>query len=210
MGLRNGRALRGIAIGALLLALCSSSAGLADTGCWCARFEELADGIPTRSPSLLLGLGVTAATSALSIWSVDLLGLSHPEWFKAGAVVSGVSSAASSLVGLVLPSRRDIKRDVDFAAGIGLNADLVCAEALAGHADAVRTHRYLSGLIDLGTGVTHILLLSPYGTYARGDVWDYLYLASGIVKMLFGLADLALPTSFERDYADAVLQCGVP
>jgi hypothetical protein len=153
---------------------------------------------------------LAAATSGLSIWSVDLLDLSHPEWFRTSAVLAGVSSAASTLGGLTLPSRRDIEAVKGPLSDSGLHGEQSCEKALARYADAARTHRYISGLIDLGTGAAHLLVLSPYGKHARGDVWDYLSLASGIVKILFGLADFALPTPFERDYGDALLRCGAP
>ena len=121
-----------------------------------------------------------------------------------------MSSAISTLASLTLPSRRDIETDGSLLSDSNPDAERLCTEALAGYADATRKHRYVSGLVDVGTGIAQILLLSPHGKYARGDVWDYVFLASGIVKLLFGLVDFALPTPFERDYDDAVLRCGSP
>ena len=86
-------------------------------------------------------------------------------------------------------------------------SESLCQDTLAGYAERVRTHRYLSGVVNLGSGAAQILLLSPYGQYATGEVWDYLFLVTGGIDIVGGLINLLFSTPFERNFRDAKQAC---
>jgi len=196
-----------ILVGATILGLGLSGLAQVDSDCWCAQYVDLREDVPTRNSSVFLRIAASAALTGLSFWGVDYLNPPNAQYYKISALVSGVSSTASALADLALPTVRSIGRDEDAIAKSTLSEGL-CADTLMGYASRVRAHRYLSGAINLGSGAAQILLLSPIGQYATGDVWDYLFLVTGAIDIIGGLFDIIFSTSFERDVRDARRACG--
>jgi len=180
---------------------------LADSDCWCAQYVDLREDIPTRSGSFLLRVVANVALIGLTYWGVDYAGLPNADWYKVGALVTGGANIASAMTDLMRPTERTIARDEDRIAESVLSEDL-CKDTLTGYASRVRTHRFLKGAIDVGSGVAQIALLSPYGTYATGDFLDYVYLVTGGIDIIGGTIKALFSTSFERDVRDARRTCG--
>jgi len=192
---------------AFVLILAMPGAVLAESDCWCARYVDLRDEVPTRNVSVLLRIAASVGLTGATFWAVDALGLPNASWYKVGALVSGLSNTASALADLMLPTSRALERDAERIAESTLSEDL-CAETLAEYAASVRTRRYVRGSIGLASGVAQFLLLSPYGTYATGDIYDYIYLVTGGLELGGGLISILFPTGFERGFEDAVEACG--
>ena len=198
--------LRGIAVAVVVLGV-SAGALANDSDCWCAQFVDLQDEVPTRGSSVLLRLAASAGLTGVTFWAADALGLPNAQWVKVGALVSGVSSSASALADLLLPTQRGIDRAEQDVAESVLSEDL-CQETLAGFARSVRSHRFISGAIDIGSGLAQLALLSPYGTYATGDIYDYVYLVTGGIDLVGGALSILFQTPFERGFRDARELCG--
>jgi len=185
----------------------SGATALADSDCWCAQFVGLQDDVPVRGTSVFLRIVASAALTGGTFWAVDALGLPNAQWYKISALVSGTSNIASALADLTLPTRASIDRDEQEIARSTLSETL-CADTLTGYASDVRTHRYLSGAIGIGSGIAQLALLSPTGRYATGSVLDYVFLITGGIDILGGLIDVLFSTRFERDVRDAREACG--
>ncbi len=206
IGVRCVGACRGVVVAIVAVCL-SAGVAWADSDCWCAQFVDLEDEIPTRNTSVFLRIAASAALTGLTWWGVDAIGLPNAQWYKISGLVVGISNAASALADLALPTDRAIARDAERIARSTLSEDL-CADTLAGYAETTRTHRYITGLVDVGSGMTQILLLSPYGRYASGEIYDYVFLVTGGIDIVAGLIDLLFPTRFERAYREARETCG--
>jgi len=155
----------------------------------------------------LLRLASSIGLTAAMIWGANSLGLPNAAWLRTSSLVLGVSNAASALADLALPTQRSIEADAQRLADSTLSESL-CADTLDGYAMRIRVHRYVSGLVNIGSGVAQIALLSPNGTYATGDVYDYVFLVTGAIDIASGLIDVLFSTRFERGVRDARLACG--
>ena len=204
-GLRSRKFVRVLVM--VLVVLGISWTVLADSDCWCAQFVGLREDVPTRSGSFLLKTAANVALIGLTYYSVDYVGLPNGDWYKMGALVMGVSNIGSALTNLLLPTKRAIERDEDEIAASILSEDL-CADTLRGYAGRTSTHRLIGSAIDMTSGLAQVLLLSPYGTYATGTVYDYVYLVTGAIDIIWGAIKLLFSTSFERDVRDARRACG--
>ena len=180
---------------------------LADSNCWCAQFVDLREDVPTRSGSALLRIAGNVALIGLTYYGVDYVGLSNGDWYKMGALVTGVSNIGLALNNLLLPTERAIERDEDEIAASMLSEDL-CADTLRGYAGRVTTHRLVKSAIDMASGLAKVFLLSPYGTYATGEIFDYVYLVTGAIDLIGGTIKVLFRTSFERGMRDARKACG--
>ena len=87
-----------------------------------------------------------------------------------------------------------------------LSEDL-CADTLRGYAGRTSMHRLVNSTIDVVSGLAQVFLLSPYGTYATGEVLDYVYLVTGAIDIIGGAIKVLFSTSFERDVRDARRAC---
>jgi len=195
-----------ILVAIALLSLSAAAVG-ADPDCWCAQFVDLEDEAPTRDASVFFRIAASAALTGVTLWGVDALGLPNAQWYKISALVMGASNTASALADLALPTARSIEADAERIAESILSEEL-CADTLAEYAQATRMHRYVSGIADLGSGMAQILLLSPYGRYASGGIYDYVFLVTGGIDIAGGLIRLVFPTRFERSYVEAREACG--
>lgn len=204
-GLRSHRFVRVLVVAVVVLGL--SWTVLADSDCWCAQFVGLREDVPTRSGSVLLRTAANLALIGFTYYGVDYVGLPNGDWYKMGALVTGTSNIGSALTNLLLPTERAIERDEDDIAASVLSEEL-CADTLKGYASRVTMHRLVNGAIDVVSGLAQIFLLSPYGTYATGDVLDYVYLVTGAIDIIGGAVKALFSTSFERDVRDARRACG--
>lgn len=177
-----------------------------DSDCWCAQYVDLREDVPVRGSSVFLRVAASAALAGLTYWGVDYFAVPNAQYYKVSALVSGISSTADALADLALPSKSSIDRDEDDIAASVLSESL-CQDTLNGYASQVRTHRYLSGVVNLGSGAAQILLLSPIGQYATGEVWDYLFYVTGGIDIIGGVINLLFSTPFERDVRDARQAC---
>lgn len=202
---RSRRTAKGIVAGIIVIAL--SAAILAKSDCWCAQFVDLQDEVSTRNASVFFRIAASVGLTGAAYWAADALGLPNPQWYKVGALVSGIANTASALADLMLPTQRAIERDAERIAESTLSEEL-CADTLSAYAGSVRAHRFVEGLVRMGSGAAQLLLLSPYGTYATGDIYDYVFLVTGGIDIVAGLINVIFPTRFERDYDDAVGACG--
>ena len=191
---------------AVLALLFSSMAVLADSDCWCAQYVDLQDEVPTSSGSTVLRIAASVGLTALTYWAVDWVGLPNAQWYKVGALVSGVANTASALADLMLPSERSLERDAERISESVLAEDL-CEETINGYFVSTRTHRYVTGAIHVTSGIAQLLLLGPAGVYATGDFYDYVYLVTGGIDLVAGTIGLIFPTPFEPAYRDAVAAC---
>jgi hypothetical protein len=194
----------------LLSSLVVLAAGISaqiDEDCWCARFVDLKSDVPTRGSSVFLRLASSAALTGAMIWGANTLALPNAQWLTTTAMVLGGSNAASALADLAIPTRRSIEADEDRIAASTLSESL-CADTLAGYAARTRIHRYVSGAVEIASGLAQLLLLGPSGTYATGDIYDYVFLVTGAFDIVGGLIDILFSTGFERGYRDARDLCG--
>lgn len=203
-GLRSQKFVR-VAVVALVVFAVSWTV-LADSDCWCAQFVDLREDVPTRSGSVFLRIAANAALIGLTYYVVDYVGPPNGDWYKMGALVTGGSNIGSSLASLMLPTKRAIERDEDDIAASVLSEDL-CADTLRGYASRTTTHRVVKSAIDVASGLAQVFLLSPYGTYATGEILDYVYLVTGAIDIIGGAIKVLFPTSFERDVRDARKAC---
>jgi len=190
-----------------LVLVCLSGATLADSDCWCAQFVDLRDEIPTRGSSVFLSIAASAALTGAALWGINTYNPPNAQGYRMGALLIGGSNIASALTNLLLPTERSIERSEDRIAESVLSEDL-CADTLRGYSSRVGMHRFVSGGIDVASGLGQILLLSPYGTYARGDLYDYVFLVTGGIDIVGGLIDILFSTRFERDVREARRTCG--
>jgi hypothetical protein len=204
-GLRNSRLVRVLVVALVVLGL--SWTVLADSDCWCAQFVDLREDVPTRSGSVFLGIAANVALIGLTYYVVDYVSPLNGDWYKMGALVTGASNIGSSLTNLLLPTKRAIERDEDEIAASVLSEDL-CAATLKGYASRVTMHRLLNSGIDMASGLAQIFLLSPYGTYATGEILDYVYLVTGAIDIIGGAINVLFSKAFERDVRDAQEACG--
>ena len=195
-----------VVMAGIVLGLGLSTVAQVDSDCWCAQYVDLREDVPVRGSSVFLRIAASAALTGLTYWGVDYFAVPNAQYYKISALVSGISSTADALADLALPTRRTVERDEDDIAASVLSESL-CQDTLNGYASRVRTHRYLSGVVNLGSGAAQILLLSPIGQYATGDVWDYVFLVTGGIDIIGGVISILFPTSFERDARDARRTC---
>ena len=204
------KAMRNVAVwvlvGGVVLGLGLSTVAQVDSDCWCAQYVDLREDVPVRGSSVFLRIAASAALTGLTYWGVDYFAVPNAQSYKVGALVSGISSTADALADLAMPTRRSIERDEDEIAASVLSESL-CRDTLNGYASQVRTHRYLSGVVNLGSGAAQILLLSPIGQYATGDVWDYLFYVTGGIDIIGGMINLLFATPFERAAREARQTC---
>ena len=208
MKVQSGIRLGQVMIVVLLLVGISGVLVLADSDCWCAQFVDLREDIPTRRGSVLLSTVASAALIGVTFYATDYLGLPNADWVKMGALVTGVGNISSSLSNLLLPTERAVERAEDRIADSVLDEEL-CADTLTGYAGRVSLHRYLNSAIDIVSGLAQVLLLSPTGTYATGELWDYVYLVAGGIDLIGGVIKALFSTPFERDVRDARRACGI-
>lgn len=204
-GLRSSTFVRVLVMALVVLGI--SWTVLADSDCWCAQFVDLREDVPTRSGSTLLRIAANVVLIGFTYYGVDYVGLPNGDWYKMGALVTGVSNIGSSLTNLLLPTKRAIERDEDDIAASVLSEDL-CADTLKGYAGRTSMHRLVNSAIDVTSGLAQVFLLSPYGTYATGMLLDYVYLVTGAIDIIGGAIKVLFPTSFERDVRDARKACG--
>lgn len=204
------KAMRSVAVWVLvagvLFGLGLSTVAQVDSDCWCAQYVDLREDVPVRGSSVFLRIAASAALTGLTYWGVDYFAVPNAQSYKVGALVSGISSTADALADLALPTRRSIERDEDDIAASILSESL-CQDTLTGYASQVRTHRFLTGVVNLGSGAAQILLLSPIGQYATGDVWDYLFYVTGGIDIVGGMINLLFATPFEREVREARQTC---
>ena len=205
MQTRRPRRLRMITL-IVILSLAASIPVLADSDCWCAQYVDLQHEVPTRNSIVILRIAASLGLTAGTFWAVDALGLPNPQWYKVGALVSGLSNTASALVDLMIPTERELERDAERIADSTLSEDL-CEETIADYKSRVSTHRYIKGGIGLASGASQLLLLGPGGVYSTGDIYDYVYLITGGIDIVGGAIGVLFPTRFEMDYRDAVDAC---
>lgn len=189
-----------------ILGLGLSGMAQLDSDCWCAQYVDFRDDVPTRDSTVFLRLAASLALAGLTYWGVDYYAVPNAQSYKVSALVSGISSTADAVADLALPTRRSVERNEDDIAASVLSESL-CKDTLTGYASQARTHRYLSGIVNLGSGAAQILLLSPIGQYATGDMWDYLFYITGGIDIVGGVINLLFSTPFERDVRDARLAC---
>lgn len=204
--MRNGTRDR-VGIAAIVVLLVSLSlSSLADSDCWCAQYVDLEADVPTRTTNVFLRLGASVLLTGATLWGVDAVGLPHADWYKVGAIVAGASNVAHALNDLLLPTERSVEKDADRIAESTLSEDL-CRGTLEDYLQAVRAHRLINGGINLASGAAQLLLLSPYGRYATGEIYDYVYLVTGGIDTLGGLFNVLFPTRFERLFGEAAAAC---
>jgi len=196
-----------VVVGMAILGLGLTSLGQDDSDCWCAQYVGLRDDVPTRGSFVLLRIAASAALTGLTYWGVDYFGIPNAQAYKASALLSGASSTALALADLALPTQRSIERDGDRIAESTLSEDL-CAKTLTSYYTGSQAHRYLSGTINIASGIAQVLLFSPNGTYATGQFWDYLFYVTGGLDIIGGLINFFFPPSFERDFREALEICG--
>jgi len=202
---RRSRKLQPTILIAILL-LAASLPVVADSDCWCAQFVDLQHEVPTRNSSVILRIAASVGLTAGTFWAVDALGLPNPQWYKVGALVTGLSNTASALADLLLPTERGLERDADRIAASTLS-EALCEETIAEYDSRVSTRRYLKGGVNLASGAAQLLLLGPGGVYATGDIYDYIYLITGGIDVVAGAIGVLFPTRFESEYRDAVDAC---
>ena len=203
-GLRSSGLVRVLAVALVVLSI--SWTVLADSDCWCAQYVGLREDVPTRSGSVLLKTAANLALIGFTYYGVDYVGLPNGDWYKMGALVTGVSNIGSALTNLLLPTKRAIERGEDDIAASVLSEEL-CADTLRGYAGRVTMHRLVNSAIDVVSGLAQVFLLSPYGTYATGDVLDYVYLVTGAIDVIGGAIKVLFSKPFERDVWDARRAC---
>ena len=204
-GLRSSTFVRVLVVALVVLGI--SWTVLADSDCWCAQFVDLREDVPTRSGSTFLRIAANVALIGFTYYGVDYVGLPNGDWYKMGALVTGVSNIGSSLTNLLLPTKRAIEEDEDEIAASVLSEDL-CADTLRGYAGRTSMHRLVNSAIDVVSGLAQVFLLSPYGTYATGEILDYVYLVTGAIDIIGGAIKVLFATPFERDVRDARRACG--
>ena len=190
-----------------LVLVCLSGAALADSDCWCAQFVDLREEIPTRGSSVFLSIAASTALTGAALWGINAYNPPNAQGYRMGALLIGGSNIASALSNLLLPTERSIERAEDRIAESVLDEDL-CADTLRGYSSRVGIQRFVSGGIDVVSGLGQILLLSPYGTYATGDFYDYVFLVTGGIDIVGGLIGILFSTRFERDVREARRTCG--
>ena len=190
----------------VLALLVLSATVLADSDCWCAQYVDLQDEVPTRSGSVFLRIAASVGLTSLSYWAVDWFGLPNAQWYKVGALVSGLSNTATAVASLMLPSERSLERDAeDIAASVLLEGQ--CERTIARYYASTRAHRYVKNAIHVLSGTAQILLLGPSGAYSTGDFYDYVYLITGGLDLIGGTIGLIFSSPFERAYGEAVAAC---
>jgi len=192
----------------LSMATLIGGAAFADSDCWCAQYVDLQDEVPTRSGSVFLRIAASVGLTALTYWGVDWVGLPNAQWYKVGALVTGLGNTADALADLMLPSERSLVRDAERIAESVLVEDL-CEQTIDRYYANVRTHRYVSSAIHIASGAAQLLLLGPTGAYRTGDFYDYVYLVTGGLEIAGGAIGVLFSTPFERAYQDAVDACGI-
>ena len=203
--LKSTHVCRGVVAVVLILSL--ASVALADSDCWCAQFVDLREDVPTQGSSIFLSIAASVALTGAGLWAINWVSPPNAQWYRTGALLWGGSNIASALSNLLLPTRRSIERDADRIANSVLSEDL-CAETLTEYSGRVGLHRYVSSGINVVSGAAQILLLSPIGTYATGDFYDYVFLVTGGLELVGGLISILFSTTFERDVREARETCG--
>ena len=204
-GLLLTRTSRGILVLVLILSLASMA--LADSNCWCSQFVDLRDDIPTRGSSPFLSIAASVALTGAGLYVVDLFNPPNATWYRTGALIWGASNIASALTTLLLPTPRSVERAADGIVDSSLSGSL-CAATLTDFAGRVSLQRFVSGGIDVASGLGQIFLLSPIGAFATGGFYDWVFLLTGGLDFVGGLLRVLFPTGFERDVRAARLDCG--
>jgi len=169
---------------------------------------DLQEEVPTRGSSVFLSIAASVALTGAGLWAINWVKPPNAQWYRTAALLWGGSNIASALSNLMLPTRRSIERDADRIADSELSEGL-CADTLTGYSGQVSMHRFVSNGISVTSGIAQILLLSPIGTYATGDFYDYVFLVTGGLELVGGVIGLLFSTRFERDVREARLDCGL-